>query len=71
LGYARAGSNPARVVADTMSEWLRSRPAKPVCFARVGSNPTCVDLRLWCNGNMLAFQASASGSIPGSRIILN
>tara|TARA_E500000178_G_scaffold225760_1_gene222600 strand:+ start:2280 stop:2492 length:213 start_codon:yes stop_codon:yes gene_type:complete len=44
LGYARAGSNPARVVADTMSEWLRSRPAKPVCFARVGSNPTCVDI---------------------------
>ena len=29
--------------SDTLAEWLRRRPAKPVCSARVGSNPTGVD----------------------------
>ena len=24
---------------DTVAEWLRRRPAKPMCSARVGSNP--------------------------------
>ena len=24
---------------DTLAEWLRRRPAKPMCSARVGSNP--------------------------------
>ena len=28
---------------DTLAEWLRRRPAKPVGSARVGSNPTGVD----------------------------
>ena len=27
---------------DTVAEWLRRRPAKPLGFARVGSNPTGV-----------------------------
>ena len=27
---------------DTLAEWLRRRPAKPLGFARVGSNPTGV-----------------------------
>ena len=27
---------------DTLAEWLRRRPAKPVGSARVGSNPTGV-----------------------------
>ena len=27
---------------DTLAEWLRRRPAKPMCSARVGSNPTGV-----------------------------
>ena len=49
-----AGSNPAGGVLflyfvsfschqrDTLAEWLRRRPAKPLGFARVGSNPTGV-----------------------------
>ena len=28
---------------DTLAEWLRRRPAKPVGSARVGSNPTGVE----------------------------
>ena len=28
--------------SDTLAEWLRRRPAKPLGFARVGSNPTGV-----------------------------
>ena len=31
---------------DTLAEWLRRRPAKPVGSARVGSNPTGVGFRL-------------------------
>ena len=30
---------------DTLAEWLRRRPAKPMGSPRVGSNPTGVDLR--------------------------
>ena len=30
--------------SDTLAEWLRRRPAKPVGSARVGSNPTGVVL---------------------------
>ena len=29
---------------DTLAEWLRPRPAKPMGSPRVGSNPTGVDL---------------------------
>lgn len=29
---------------DTLSEWLRRWPAKPLGFARTGSNPVCVVL---------------------------
>jgi hypothetical protein len=29
---------------DTLAEWLRRRPAKPMGSPRVGSNPTGVDL---------------------------
>ena len=28
---------------DTLAEWLRRRPAKPMCSARVGSNPIGVE----------------------------
>ena len=28
---------------DTVAEWLRRRPAKPMCSARVGSNPIGVE----------------------------
>ena len=31
---------------DTLAEWLRRRPAKPVGSARVGSNPTGVDFAI-------------------------
>ena len=31
---------------DTLAEWLRRRPAKPMGSARVGSNPTGVALIL-------------------------
>ena len=31
-------------VEDTVAEWLRRRPAKPMCSARVGSNPILVDI---------------------------
>ena len=30
------------ITEDTLAEWLRRRPAKPLGFARVGSNPTGV-----------------------------
>ena len=30
------------ITKDTLAEWLRRRPAKPLGFARVGSNPTGV-----------------------------
>ena len=30
------------VAADTLAEWLRRRPAKPVGSAREGSNPSGV-----------------------------
>ena len=30
--------------SDTLAEWLRRRPAKPMGSPRVGSNPTGVDL---------------------------
>jgi hypothetical protein len=36
-------SRTSRSSNDTLAEWLRRRPAKPVCSARVGSNPTGVD----------------------------
>ncbi len=32
---------------DTLAEWLRRRPAKPMGSPRVGSNPTGVDLLHW------------------------
>ena len=31
---------------DTLAEWLRRRPAKPMGSPRVGSNPTGVGLQL-------------------------
>jgi hypothetical protein len=31
-----------RSADDTLAEWLRRRPAKPMGFPRVGSNPTGV-----------------------------
>ena len=44
---AAAVRNPSHVAVhallsafgDTVAEWLRRRPAKPMCSARVGSNP--------------------------------
>ena len=33
-------------VNDTLAEWLRRRPAKPMGSPRVGSNPTGVGLQL-------------------------
>ena len=33
---------------DTLAEWLRRWPAKPLCSARVGSNPTGVDAYWTC-----------------------
>jgi hypothetical protein len=52
-----------------MSEWLRRWTANPLGSARAGSNPADVEfLRLWCSGNISAFQADASGSIPDGRI---
>ena len=32
------------IASDTLAEWLRRRPAKPMGSPRVGSNPTGVDL---------------------------
>jgi hypothetical protein len=32
------------VVKDALAEWLRRRPAKPLGFARTGSNPVGVVL---------------------------
>lgn len=37
-------SCPDRVGMDTLAEWLRRRPAKPMGSPRVGSNPTGVDV---------------------------
>ena len=33
---------PQHVATDTLAEWLRRRPAKPMGSPRVGSNPTGV-----------------------------
>ena len=35
---------------DTVAEWLRRRPAKPMCSARVGSNPIGVECFLFVEG---------------------
>ena len=32
---------------DTLAEWLRRRPAKPMGSPRVGSNPTGVDFVMY------------------------
>ena len=43
------GSNPSGInvhiyiTHDTLAEWLRRRPAKPLGSARAGSNPAGVD----------------------------
>ena len=29
---------------DSLAEWLRRWPAKPLCIARIGSNPIAVDI---------------------------
>ena len=36
------GSNPTAIIHNgvTLAEWLRRWPAKPLCSARVGSNPS-------------------------------
>jgi hypothetical protein len=36
--------NPWQHAEDTLAERLRRRPAKPMGFPRVGSNPTGVDI---------------------------
>ena len=59
---------------DNVAEWLRRQPAKLMGFARVGSNPTVVDifvLSCWNGGvaqmveRMLSMH-EAQGSIPCS-----
>ena len=40
----------ASATNDTLAEWLRRRPAKPMGFPRVGSNPTGVDCLAGCRG---------------------
>ena len=40
LAYAFSDAHEA---TDTLAEWLRRRPAKPMGSSRVGSNPTGVD----------------------------
>ena len=42
-------SCPDRLNMDTLAEWLRRRPAKPMGSPRVGSNPTGVDVS-WVHG---------------------
>ena len=38
----------AKLLPDTLAEWLRRWPAKPLCSARVGSNPTGVVFVFTC-----------------------
>ena len=46
---------------DTLAEWLRRRPAKPVGSARVGSNPTGVGVfSVASAGNALGKSGSSS-----------
>ena len=40
--HARATSVDSVMSTDTLAEWLRRRPAKPMGSPRVGSNPTGV-----------------------------
>ena len=61
--YPRIADRGVRV--DTLAEWLRRRPAKPVGSARVGSNPTGVDLLLFHRLMMLPLKAHGE-SIVGS-----
>ena len=44
---------------DTLAEWLRRRPAKPMGSPRVGSNPTDVDFH-----RVLTQVLNSMGSIP-------
>ena len=55
LGLMTAGHNDAM---DTLAEWLRRRPAKPMGSPRVGSNPTGV-------------VSCAGGAVPGPRRLLH
>ena len=51
--HARATSVDSVMSTDTLAEWLRRRPAKPMGSPRVGSNPTGVDwleAELMCDG---------------------
>ena len=41
--HARVMSVDSVMSTDTLAEWLRRRPAKPMGSPRVGSNPTGVD----------------------------
>ena len=43
---------------DTLAEWLRRRPAKPMGSPRVGSNPTGVDLACSAAGFVALFGRS-------------
>ena len=57
---------------DNVAEWLRRQPAKLMGFARVGSNPTVVDIFRTQNGGVaqmverMLSMHEAQGSIPCS-----
>ena len=44
-GYVFRGVESLTMRRDTLAEWLRRRPAKPMGSPRVGSNPTGVAFR--------------------------
>jgi hypothetical protein len=56
--FAREHATPA---IDTLAEWLRRRPAKPMGSPRVGSNPTGVAL---CAAALCAGSAVSHNTIP-------
>ena len=67
------------IASDTLAEWLRRRPAKPMGSPRVGSNPTGVDLfmrrffprdiRLGCSEVVLGASWCSWGLAGGSCVL--
>ena len=46
---------------DTLAEWLRRRPAKPMGSPRVGSNPTGVDFSKVATFAVISLKCASGG----------
>ena len=46
----------------------KRRIVNPLVYTYVGSNPTSLNFRVWCNGNIPVLGTGAVGSIPTTLI---